>query len=97
MFICQISYINTLLKKKKKKWALVPYRILMILSINFPSLLEFFHFIYKFQLETYWTYEVCHGKHVKQYHEERDGKKIKKQEYFLGRWDPAMQDELSKY
>lgn len=40
---------------------------------------------------------MCHGKHVKQYHEERDGKKIKKQEYFLGRWDLVMQAELSKF
>lgn len=32
---------------------------------------------------------------MKQYHEDRDSKKIKKQEYFLGRWDLTMQNELS--
>ncbi|KAG7277469.1 hypothetical protein CRUP_010617 [Coryphaenoides rupestris] len=31
------------------------------------------------------TYEVCHGKHVRQYHEEKEtGQKISIQEYFLG-------------
>lgn len=49
-----------------------------------------------YRLESYWTYEICHGRFVKQYHEERDSKKIKKQEYFLGRWDLTMQNELSK-
>uniref|UniRef100_A0A1L8DW80 Endoplasmic reticulum lectin 1 n=1 Tax=Nyssomyia neivai TaxID=330878 RepID=A0A1L8DW80_9DIPT len=39
------------------------------------------------RIESYWTYEVCHGVHVKQFHEERDGKSVKMQEYDLGRWD----------
>jgi len=37
------------------------------------------------RLDHYWTYELCHGKSLKQYHEERDGgNKVKKTEYSLG-------------
>jgi len=46
-------------------------------------------------LETFWTYELCHGRYIRQYHEERDGKKIKLQEYYLGRWDKDKMDEQS--
>ena len=42
----------------------------------------------------YWTYELCHGKHIRQYHEERDGKVIKMQEYILGTFTKEMMDEL---
>ena len=30
-----------------------------------------------YRLEHYWTYELCHGRFLRQYHEERDGKAIK--------------------
>jgi endoplasmic reticulum lectin 1 len=30
-----------------------------------------------YRLEHYWTYELCHGRFLRQFHEERDGKKIK--------------------
>lgn len=40
-----------------------------------------------YRLESYWTYEICHGKYIRQYHEDREGKKVKLQEYYLGKWD----------
>jgi hypothetical protein len=46
------------------------------------------------RLESYWTYELCHGQHLRQYHEERDGKEIKVQEYSLGKFTKEMFDEL---
>ena len=30
-----------------------------------------------YRLEHYWTYELCHGRYIRQYHEERDGKNVK--------------------
>lgn len=47
-----------------------------------------------YRLESYWTYEVCHGRFIRQYHEDREGKKVKVQEYFLGRWDKGHLKEL---
>ncbi|KAK7506836.1 hypothetical protein BaRGS_00001687 [Batillaria attramentaria] len=38
-----------------------------------------------YRLESYWTYELCHGRHLRQYHETKEqGKKPKVQEYILG-------------
>ncbi|KAM3606858.1 uncharacterized protein V6R79_024604 [Siganus canaliculatus] len=37
-----------------------------------------------YRIESYWTYEVCHGKHVRQFHEEKETGQISVQEYFLG-------------
>ncbi|XP_011162109.1 endoplasmic reticulum lectin 1 isoform X2 [Solenopsis invicta] len=50
-----------------------------------------------YRLESYWTYELCHGKYVRQYHEDREGKKIKMQEYYLGTLDKAQKMKLSAY
>ena len=47
------------------------------------------------QLESYWTYELCHGRYVQQYHEERDGKKVKVQKYELGKIDMSEIKKLS--
>lgn len=40
-----------------------------------------------YRVDSYWIYEVCHGRHVKQFHEERDAsnkKVLVKQAFFLG-------------
>ncbi|XP_066468013.1 endoplasmic reticulum lectin 1 [Tiliqua scincoides] len=54
-----------------------------------------------FRIESYWTYEVCHGKRIRQYHEEKEtGQKINIQEYYLGnmlqknpRLDPEQEEK----
>lgn len=48
-----------------------------------------------YRLETFWTYELCHGRYIRQYHEERDGKKVKLQEYYLGKFDKEKMDRQS--
>ncbi|KAG5894970.1 hypothetical protein JTB14_009704 [Gonioctena quinquepunctata] len=47
-----------------------------------------------FRLESYWTYEVCHGRFIRQYHEDREGKTTRVQEYFLGKWDDGYFERL---
>lgn len=66
-----------------------------------PSALElitplFSQSLCSYRLESYWTYEVCHGKFVRQYHEDREGKKSKLQEYILGKWDEEEHKKLVK-
>lgn len=43
-----------------------------------------------FRIESYWSYEVCHGRYVRQYHEAREGKTVRVQEFNLGKWDPPQ-------
>ena len=50
-----------------------------------------------YRIESYWTYEICHGNYIKQYHEERDGKATKLQEYYLGKWTKTMTEDLRKH
>lgn len=47
-----------------------------------------------YRIESYWTYEICHGNYIKQFHEEREGKNMKVQEYSLGSWTQDKTDEL---
>ena len=46
-----------------------------------------------YRLEHYWTYELCHGRYIRQFHEEREGKNVKMTEYTLGRYGT---DSLAK-
>ncbi|UJR09269.1 hypothetical protein I4U23_013514 [Adineta vaga] len=48
-----------------------------------------------YRLDPYWTYELCHGMHIRQYHETKvAGKKTMHQEYFLGYYHAASQEKL---
>lgn len=41
-----------------------------------------------YRLEIYWTYEFCHGRHIRQYHEEKGAGNLPVvQEYYLGRYN----------
>jgi endoplasmic reticulum lectin 1 len=49
-----------------------------------------------YRLEPYWTYELCHGKYLLQFHEEKDKlKKVARQEYYLGTYvaSNALEEE----
>lgn len=63
--------------------------------IPFDLVLTLFsHNVCSYKIESYWTYELCHGQYLKQYHEEHDGKKVKLQEYFLGKWSKFHTEAL---
>lgn len=47
-----------------------------------------------YRIESYWTYEICHGNYIKQFHEEREGKNMRLQEYSLGSWS---QDKTTEF
>lgn len=46
-----------------------------------------------YRVENYWTYEICHGKYIRQFHEDTRTRGTV-QEYFLGRFKA---DDLNKY
>ncbi|KAL9958141.1 hypothetical protein ACROYT_G035114 [Oculina patagonica] len=48
-----------------------------------------------YRLDTYWTYELCHGRHIKQFHELKAGvPDAKAQEYYLGKMEPKVLDKM---
>uniref|UniRef100_A0A671QMM0 Endoplasmic reticulum lectin n=1 Tax=Sinocyclocheilus anshuiensis TaxID=1608454 RepID=A0A671QMM0_9TELE len=68
------------------------YCTLFLLSVSFlkddvkeydgPSPAELLEPLFKqsscsYRIESYWTYEVCHGKHVRQYHEDKETGQVK--------------------
>ncbi|XP_055641703.1 endoplasmic reticulum lectin 1 isoform X2 [Toxorhynchites rutilus septentrionalis] len=66
---------------------------------NGPSPIElltplFSHSTCSYRIESYWTYEVCHGNYIKQYHEERQEKTSKLHYYYLGKWDEQKTAKL---
>ena len=38
--------------------------------------MSFMELIFPFQLESYWTYELCHGRFLRQYHEDKELGKV---------------------
>ena len=77
--------------------------IVAIVHLDFqgPSVLQLLERLFvqsqcAYRLEHYWTYELCHGKNLRQYHEEREGKGIKTTEYFLGYYNTEMHTENKK-
>ncbi|CAB3407131.1 unnamed protein product [Caenorhabditis bovis] len=55
---------------------------------NPEQLLQILHNdnICSYLIDVYWTYEVCHGKYVSQYHEDRALNSAERQEFYLGSW-----------
>ncbi|KAG1681948.1 Endoplasmic reticulum lectin 1 [Nymphon striatum] len=50
-----------------------------------------------YRLESYWTYEVCHGRYVRQYHENKENSaKPQLQEYLLGKFDEESFSKAEK-
>ncbi|XP_061173865.1 endoplasmic reticulum lectin 1-like [Saccostrea echinata] len=54
-----------------------------------------------YRIESYWTYELCHGRYLRQYHEDKElsAKKPKVQEYYLGyfgQYRPSKGQDLAK-
>ncbi|XP_063240269.1 endoplasmic reticulum lectin 1 [Bacillus rossius redtenbacheri] len=67
-----------------------------------PTALELLRTLFEqqhcsYRLESYWTYEVCHGRYIRQYHEDREGKKVKVQEFNLGKWDKSDAARINEW
>ena len=49
-----------------------------------------------YRLDTYWTYELCHGSHVRQYRDEKPAQNKVLQEYMLGRAEKDVDKDGKK-
>lgn len=63
---------------KDEEEELSPYQLLKPLFVRE---------VCSYRLEQYWTYELCHGRFIRQFHEESTVTKISSQEYILGKFD----------
>lgn len=72
---------------KKNQEYVNPYKLLRPL---------FEHTVCSFRVENYWTYEICHGKYIRQYHEEPSGRG-NSQEYLLGKFNMDHYASLESY
>ncbi|CAJ0577541.1 unnamed protein product, partial [Mesorhabditis spiculigera] len=78
-YSCHIPYVPDASQRKK------------ITSYNGPSPAELLTPIYTEKIcslkgDFYWIYEICHGRYVLQFHEEREMTSIKRTEFFLGNY-----------
>lgn len=66
---------------------------------NGPNPIEILQTLFRqntcsYRVEPYWSYELCHGRYARQYHEDREGKKVKTHEYYLGTYDKLQELKL---
>ncbi|XP_022669799.1 endoplasmic reticulum lectin 1-like [Varroa destructor] len=52
----------------------------------------------RYKLDHYWTYQLCHGKSLRQYHEDTTSTKVHIVEFYLGKYDlDMMKADNEKY
>uniref|UniRef100_A0A0N5ARP5 Endoplasmic reticulum lectin 1 n=1 Tax=Syphacia muris TaxID=451379 RepID=A0A0N5ARP5_9BILA len=47
--------------------------------------------------DAYWTYKLCHGRYIVQYHEEKEGSSKDRAEYYLGNYAPDQAKQNREY
>ncbi|UJR36910.1 hypothetical protein I4U23_029623 [Adineta vaga] len=81
-----------------KTETIVPVSTETIAFAEVVKLLEGLHAkkLCAYRLDPYWTYELCHGVHIRQYHDSKvAGKKSLLLEYFLGYYHSDNQDIIN--
>ncbi|KAI7690253.1 hypothetical protein SSS_01331 [Sarcoptes scabiei] len=83
-------FIPTIIKQDETKTNstnknsdLNPYQLLKPLLLKKPC---------SYRVENYWTYEICHGKYIRQYHEDSETKRS----FYLGYFDMNDYDRYEK-